>query len=233
MQQIDCWVTELQTTIYDDPEEDRRIVMLIKEQIMTNGIKGAGDRSFIMIDCETMGLKSSAPVLSIGAVAYNLTFGVFKRFEAFIELQEQFDSGRKPEQDAFFWWLQQSESARRDVASRDRMTVAESLAEFCRFYADVQCSLELDDPTELYMSANGNDFDLPVLESMWGSAPWHYKKKIDFRTLGILYIDELEWPTSEAQHTALNDAENQALVHLKLLSKYPDFLSRIKRAPAK
>lgn len=224
---------QLLTNIYDDPGEDRRIVTLIKDLKMTNTIRTTGDRTFIMVDCETIGLKSSAPVLSIGAVAYNLTFGVFKRFEAFIELQEQFDAGRKPEQDAFFWWLNQSESARRNVASRDRMTVSESLAEFCQFYAKVQTSQELDDPTELYMSANGNDFDLPVLESLWGAAPWHYKKKIDFRTLGILYIDELEWPTAEAEHTALNDAENQALAHLNLLSKYPDFLSRIKRAPAK
>lgn len=192
-----------------------------------------GDRSFIMIDCETIGLKSTAPVLSIGAVAYNLTFGIFKRFEAFIELQEKFDAGRKPEQSALFWWLNQSESARRNVSSRDRMTVPESLAEFCRFYAEVQTSPELDDSTELYMSANGNDFDLSVLESLWGCAPWHYRKKMDFRTLGLLYVNEIEWPTDKVQHTALNDAENQALAHLSLLSKYPDFLSRIKKAPAK
>jgi len=207
--------------------------MLIKESKPMTNTPCTGDRTFIMIDCETIGLKSNAPVLSIGAVAYNLTFGVFKRFEAFIELQEQFESGRKPEQDAFFWWLNQSESARHNVASKDRMTVGESLAEFCVFYAEVQTSKELDDPTELYMSANGNDFDLPVLESLWGAAPWHYKKKMDFRTLGILYIDEIEWPTAEAQHTALNDAENQALVHLNLLSEHPEFLSRIKKAPAK
>lgn len=198
---------------------------------MTTHIQGIGDRSFIMIDCETVGLKASAPVLSIGAVAYNLTFGIFRRFEAFIELQEQFEAGRKPEQDAFFWWLKQTEAARLNVCSQDRMTVSESLMEFCSFYAEVQTSKELDDASELYMSANGNDFDLPVLESLWGVAPWHYKKKMDFRTIGILYIDELEWPErTDTKHTALEDAENQAIAHMKLMAKYPEFLSRIKKA---
>jgi hypothetical protein len=178
--------------------------------------KPLGDRSFIMVDCETIGLKTGAPVLSIGAVAYNLTFGIFRRFEAFIELQEQFEAGRKPEQDAFFWWLKQTEAARLNVCSQDRMTVGESLAEFCSFYAEVQTSKELDDASELYMSANGNDFDLPVLESLWGVA---------------LYIDELEWPErTDTKHTALEDAENQALAHMKLMAKYPEFLSKIKKA---
>jgi hypothetical protein len=176
--------------------------------------------TFVMIDTETLALTPDAVVLSIGAVAYTAERGIFSRFEAFPNLDMQIKAGRRIDADTLTWWFKQSNEAREEVSSATRYAVpgcARDLLSWVQFVSS--------GPT--YFMANGTDFDLPILTSLFEGTqmPWDgrsgYKQKLCWRTLYNLYKAEIEFPTNATKHSALADAEAQGLAHLSLIAKRP------------
>jgi hypothetical protein len=53
------------------------------------------EKTFLMIDLETVGLRGNIPILSMGACAYIKGAGIFQTFYSVFDLQEQLDSGRR------------------------------------------------------------------------------------------------------------------------------------------
>lgn len=193
------------------------------------GLEFNGHMTMVSIDLETLGTKPNSPVLSIGATAYNLESGIFAVFEAFFDLDEQFKLGRVPSHDTFLWWLQQSEEARMDVVGRKFKSVETIEAAFNDWWASVAATVK---PDSMYVSSNGNDFDLPILDTLFKDPIFNkgknFRRKICWRGLAILYRGEFEYPKDEIRHSASGDAISQAKAHLMLMEKYPQRLSWIK-----
>lgn len=197
------------------------------------------EMTFIQIDLETLSLKPSAVVISLGAVAYNRQHGVISAIEMLFDLDEQIKAGRHINGETLTWWMFQSEEARQAAFGTDnvgfnrRIQSAEAVTKFNEWYFNVTHDFErVHSPQEVYMMANGNDFDLPILESYLGSVPYYYRKKICWRSLTNLYRGEYTYPEGLIAHSAIHDAHSQANAHMQLLNKYPERLSWVKSKPA-
>lgn len=184
-------------------------------------------KTFVMVDIETLSLKPNAVVLSIGAAAYNTQYGMIAEFEMFPALDEQIAKGRMIDGDTILWWFKQSQEARDNVANASRAPVATCGNAF-NAWVDGVISLYARQPDNLFFVANGTDFDLPILSSLFDgytTMPWDgrpgYRQKLCWRTLYNIYKNEIEWPINQAKHTALADAVSQAHAHLSLLRKRP------------
>jgi len=73
----------------------------------------------VMLDLETMGKKSNAAIVSIGAVEFDIETGKTGReFYKVVDLQSCLDLGLKVEASTIYWWLMQSEAARKRICEK-------------------------------------------------------------------------------------------------------------------
>mgnify|MGYP006408929027 CR=1 FL=1 len=72
----------------------------------------------IMIDLETMGTRPDAPIISIGAVAFDAN-GPLDSFYAGVNLGSSVNSGAKIDASTVLWWMQQSDEARAALVPKD------------------------------------------------------------------------------------------------------------------
>lgn len=182
------------------------------------------NKTFVQIDCETLALSPNAVVLSIGAVAYDIA-GIFSRIELFPSIGEQVAEGREVDDNTFNWWLMQNENARTSIARGRRASIATVSAQFNMWIAPILKYYGGIENT--YFSAYGIDFDLPIVSTLlskYDQLPWEgkdgYRQKICLRTLQGIYTDDFVWPNKQVAHTALADAESQALAHIALMHKH-------------
>lgn len=188
------------------------------------------DMTFVMLDLETLSRRPNAVVASLGAVAYQRGTGIFRTLELHFNLDEQIEAGRHIQGETITWWMDQDDEARKATFTNNihsRLSVAAAREVFCNWYAQVK-NHHMVVPDELYVMAMGNDFDLPILESLFGKVPYHYRKKMCWRTIYNLYRGEFEYPEGYVKHDALADARVQAYAHLQLLDKFPERLSWVK-----
>lgn len=88
----------------------------------------------LMIDEETMGKKSTAPILSIGAVFFNPCSGeIGKKFYATVSLESEMAIGAIAEPETIIWWLKQSSEARAAITSDQAIPVSEALFNLSEF----------------------------------------------------------------------------------------------------
>jgi hypothetical protein len=183
-------------------------------------------RKYVMIDCETLSRRPNAVVLSIGAVIYTLALGIYERIELFPDLDEQFQSGRDVEGETFLWWLKQSSHARDSIVQGHRVSVKESAIQFNHWKT---ACIDDSPPRDTFYMANGNDFDLPIISTLFSpylTPPWEgypgFRQKLCWRTHHNLFQKDITYQDGKTAHTALADAEAQALAHLSLLRKRPE-----------
>ena len=164
----------------------------------------------VMIDLETMGLGTNAPILSIGAVAFDLFGdGIIARMHTGISLEASMAAGRRPTASTIIWWLQQSEEARRQVCQKcegDAGTIDETLSYFAAWMKSLA--------GEPHVWGNGANFDISILEQAYLDAgmraPWGYRHVRCFRTVMAELGLETDWVKPLVAHDALADAEAQA-----------------------
>ncbi|MDN3080001.1 3'-5' exoribonuclease domain-containing protein, partial [Enterococcus faecium] len=83
-----------------------RSVVLTEDDIKPK--HGIGQKTFVMIDIESLGLRVGSPILSVGICSVVPGIGIIDSMKWNLNLQEQLNRGGKIEADAFFWWLNQS-----------------------------------------------------------------------------------------------------------------------------
>lgn len=132
----------------------------------------------IMINIETLGTRSNAAVLSIGAVEFDLETGKLGRtLYTDLELQPQLDAGRKLDADTFYRWMKQSKEAQEAFLSSVTLHPLGALAELSHF---------IHSANQPNVWGNGSSFDISILESLYQSfnipVPWCYNEIHDFRT---------------------------------------------------
>jgi exodeoxyribonuclease VIII len=171
----------------------------------------------VSIDIETLGHKYNAPILSIGAVAFNRDTGKLgKTFYQEIEPDSAIKVGT-PTASTIAWWITQSKAAQRifndsAVARENKMHIASALLNFVTYVR----SLGTPRPW-----GNGATFDVTIIEhsidmgTVGLAPPWVYWNIRDIRTLVDTAETLFGWKKDSVaregvHHNALDDAVHQA-----------------------
>lgn len=156
-----------------------------------------------MIDLETLGLSVEAPILQIGAVAFDPQGRLGDTFQRDVYLEDALAYG-KVEAGTLRWWMQQETPRQRLLKGQERaVSLREALS-----------SLRVFLPENLEgIWSHGAAFDLPVLARAYARlgrpTPWDFHSVRDTRTL--LWAAGSDRSEISSQHDALEDAKAQAL----------------------
>lgn len=139
----------------------------------------------LMIDLETMGNKSYCALMSIGAVFCDINTGeTGAEFSVRVDLQSCLDRGLKVNADTLYWWLEQSEQARKNISEGEKEELSAALHKFT-LWVKHNCpeNVEIE---RLYVWGNGSKFDLGILEDAYDVCnmkyPFAFWNERDVRT---------------------------------------------------
>jgi len=158
----------------------------------------------IMIDLETMGTRPDAPIVAIGAVAFDAN-GITREFYANVDLGSAVNSGAKIDANTVMWWMQQDDDARAAlVGKEDQYSLVGALVEFSKW-------MYIDRTAGVW--GNGATFDNVILREAYLRAavpcPWPFWDDKCYRTVKGIYPD-VPLDRSGTHHNALHDARTQA-----------------------
>lgn len=172
------------------------------------------DYRHLMVDLETMGNKSNAPIVSIGAVFFNPHTGnTGAEFYTAVSLESSMLLGGVPDAGTIIWWLKQSPEARSAIAIADTITLIDALELFSDFISE-----NSDAGPDVQVWGNGASFDNVILRSSYDRAniecPWKFWNDRDVRTMTELGKDiginpRYDIPFDGDMHNALSDARHQ------------------------
>ncbi|MGR89286.1 exonuclease [Escherichia coli] len=167
----------------------------------------------LMIDLETMGKKSNAPIVVIGAVFFDPQTGeIGPTFYIVISLVDAMDTGAVPDGSTIEWWLAQSNEARSAILV-DQVKLVDALIQFREFIN------EYSDEEFVQVWGNGATFDNTILRTSYERlnipCPWRYYNDRDVRTIvelgKTIGFDARTVILFEGvRHHALDDARHQA-----------------------
>ncbi|EEY5736169.1 exonuclease [Escherichia coli] len=167
----------------------------------------------LMIDLETMGKKSNAPIVVIGAVFFDPQTGeIGPTFYIVISLVDAMDTGAVPDGSTIEWWLAQSSEARSAILV-DQVKLVDALIQFREFIN------EYSDEKFVQVWGNGATFDNTILRTSYERLnipyPWRYYNDRDVRTIVELgktigFDARTVIPFEGVRHHALDDARHQA-----------------------
>lgn len=178
-----------------------------------------------MLDIETLGVRHSSVILSIGAVEFDLKTGeIGEIFYRCIGLQSSLDAGLTIDADTLKWWLLQnpktlSENLRTADPGDNLKPV---LSHFIRWWNHCQ-SLNAE-PLEIW--GNSNIFDCVKLENAFLSCglqrPWKDKKERDYRTIVQMFPDIPFVSPDGEKHNPVKDCKFQ-IARLCAVWKYLNY----------
>jgi exodeoxyribonuclease VIII len=170
----------------------------------------------IMLDIETWGTSPYSVIIMIGACVFDPYASqpdeiIADRFEVAIDPASS--AGLRTDAKAVLWWMDGArDEARRIWLGKPKLSLYAALDGFTDWLlshsvGDVQCG-------NLRIWGNGSDFDNVLLQHAYEVAsrevPWSFRHNRCFRTLRNLLTFE-EGHYLGTAHTALADAENQAI----------------------
>ena len=172
------------------------------------------DYRHLMVDLETMGNKSNAPIVSIGAVFFNPNTGnTGAEFYTAVSLESSMLLGGVPDAGTIIWWLKQSPEARSAIAIANTITLIDALELFSDFISE-----NSDAGSDVQVWGNGASFDNVILRSSYDRAdiecPWKFWNDRDVRTMtelgkAIGINPRYDIPFDGDMHNALSDARHQ------------------------
>ena len=170
----------------------------------------------IMIDLETMGTRPDAPIIAIGAVAFDAE-GIRKKFYRVVDLDSAVAGGAVIEPGTVMWWLTQSDDARAALTNDITEPLNDVLGAFHEFVA----ALPGGPGGVRGVWGNGATFDNVILSETYARAgierPWPFWKDKCYRTIKGMYPDVALVRTG-THHNALDDVRTQA-EHLVAINK--------------
>jgi len=158
----------------------------------------------IMIDLETMGTRPTAPIVSIGAVAFDAT-GIHDKFYANVDLTSAVAAGGILDPSTVMWWMSQSDESRAALLVKDdQYSVVGALSALSAWG---------DWGKVAGVWGNGATFDNVILRETYYRAavpcPWPFWNDRCYRTIKTIYPN-VELVRSGTHHNALDDARTQA-----------------------
>ncbi len=167
----------------------------------------------LMIDLETMGTNTNAPIVVIGAVFFDPQTGeIGPVFYIVISLTDAMNTGAVPDGGTIEWWLKQSSEARAAILT-DQVKLKDALSRFREFIN------EYSDEKLVQAWGNGATFDNAILRTSYEHldipCPWRYYNDRDVRTIvelgkAIDFDARTAIPFEGERHNALDDARYQA-----------------------
>ena len=167
----------------------------------------------LMLDLETLGTRLNAPIVSIGAVFFDITNATIgEHFYIVIDLNSSAQHGTI-DADTVKWWMRQSDSARLVFNDTSAVSLVEALKQFSNFI------VANSSYNSVKVWGNGINFDNMILREAYYqvgmSPPWRYVNDRDVRTIvdlahDITGIDVKATLRSGVAHNALDDAIHQA-----------------------
>ncbi len=184
----------------------------------------------LMIDLETMGTNTNAPIVVIGAVFFDPQTGeIGPVFYIVISLTDAMNTGAVPDGGTIEWWLKQSSEARAAILT-DQVKLKDALSRFREFIN------EYSDEKFVQVWGNGATFDNAILRTSYERldipCPWRYHNDRDVRTIvelgkAIDFDARTVIPFEGVRHNALDDARHQAkyvsAIWQKLIPSQADF----------
>ncbi|EGK2795981.1 3'-5' exoribonuclease domain-containing protein [Escherichia coli] len=184
----------------------------------------------LMIDLETMGTNTNAPIVVIGAVFFDPQTGeIGPVFYIVISLTDAMNTGAVPDGGTIEWWLKQSSEARAAILT-DQVKLKDALSRFREFIN------EYSDEKFVQVWGNGATFDNAILRTSYERldipCPWRYHNDRDVRTIvelgkAIDFDARTAIPFEGERHNALDDARHQAkyvsAIWQKLIPNQADF----------
>lgn len=154
----------------------------------------------VMLDLETMGRTTTAPIVAIGAVTFT-SVGVHDSFYTAIQLQSAAE-GAVIDPETVLWWLEQSDDVRAEVrrATEPQYRALERFANWL--------------PQEFAgIWGNGAGFDNALLAAAYTRmklpVPWRFWQDRCYRTVKSLFPG-VPYTRTGTHHHALDDARTQA-----------------------
>ncbi len=174
------------------------------------------DYRHVMVDLETMGKKSNAPVVSIGAVIFDPATGFLgETFYKVVSLESAVSWGAEIDPSTVIWWMKQSSEARSEIANDNAIQLDDALLQFSEFvFENIPGGCET-----AQIWGNGATFDNTILRSSFERAcldcPWDYRNDRDVRTMvelgkAIGFDAKTSIPFEGERHNALADAQHLA-----------------------
>lgn len=159
----------------------------------------------VMIDLETLGTNPNSPVLSIGAVAFNLSdYTLGKKFYSALGVQDQLNRGRAPSAATLAWWMGQTNDAK-CVFKEDAVSPRAAIEGFTYFIKSLE--------TDVRVWGKGPSFDITIMEDLFYQyemeVPWKFWNIRCVRTI-LDFLPNPNFAKSGVAHNALDDAVNQA-----------------------
>ncbi|EPD0988418.1 3'-5' exoribonuclease domain-containing protein [Escherichia coli] len=184
----------------------------------------------LMIDLETMGTNTNAPIVVIGAIFFDPQTGeIGPVFYIVISLTDAMNTGAVPDGGTIEWWLKQSSEARAAILT-DQVKLKDALSRFREFIN------EYSDEKFVQVWGNGATFDNAILRTSYERldipCPWRYHNDRDVRTIVELgktigFDARTAIPFEGVPHNAQDDARHQAkyvsVIWQKLIPSQADF----------
>ena len=168
----------------------------------------------IMIDIETMGTRPTAPIISLGAVAFDAEC-IHKKFYRVVDLEDSVAGGAIIESSTVMWWLSQGGEARAALTSDITEPLREVLYAFSLWAGEVKGISGV--------WGNGVAFDNVLVAEAYKrlgmTVPWPFWKDRCYRTVKNMF-QEVELVRDGTHHYALADAETQARHLIEINKKY-------------
>jgi hypothetical protein len=155
-----------------------------------------------MVDIETLGIIPGAPILSIGAVLFDLE-GIHAEYH-----DNTFFLEGSPELSTVEWWLAQSPEALAGVSTPRVNTFSYAIRQLGDFLEGFP------------VWGNGSDFDNVHLAYWFRKFgyKWDHRRNRDFRTMKNLF--PVDYQFEGVRHNALDDAKSQALRLISICKTY-------------
>lgn len=158
-----------------------------------------------MIDLETMGIRPTSAIISIGAALFDHE-QVLDTFYSNVNLNSSINLGMTTDQSTIDWWSKQSVQARAAWQTEDAPAIEDALKQLNDWM------LGHGSRAEICPWGNGADFDLVLMNHAFNlmgvDAPWKYYNHHCFRTMKNMF-DVGQMPRSGTHHHALDDAVSQ------------------------
>lgn len=166
----------------------------------------------VMLDLETMSTSANAAIVAIGAVKFDLDFGITDKFYTVVDLGSSIKKGFDIDGSTVKWWMQQSDAARKEVFGKG-LPIKKALMDFQDWLGK----------GNVQVWGNGSDFDNTIMMNAYRKfgvdKPWGYHMNRCYRTM-IASFPHVEVPKVGVAHKAVDDAEYQANRLMALVEKY-------------
>lgn len=162
-----------------------------------------------MLDLETLGTNSCAPVIQVGLVFFTIQ-GIQTQSLLTMDFDDALKYG-KADGSTIKWWLKQDKDAQKTLFENPRPAIE---------VADIIDKLLVaQNPNWFWAHAT---FDFPILNSLFlamgRKMPIPFRQSFDLRTLEYFAGNYIEWEKRDGvYHNALDDATFQAKHAIKML----------------